>query len=246
MESRVYVEAIRTEATALVDAAEEAGLDAAVPSCPEWDVAELLAHIGRVHRWAAASSRRAPDAEFAGWSKEVPTPEPAARPDWVRAGATELAETLDRPAATPAWSWLPPATVGFWQRRQAHETAMHRVDAQLAAGRPEPIEATLAADGIDEWLSMVAGMPSGGRRGRGITGSGETMHLHCTDVEGEWLLELGPDGVSLERVHAKGDVAARGTATDLLCWLQGRSTADALEVFGDASLLTRWREQAPF
>ena len=77
-------------------------------------------------------------------------------------------------------------------------------------------------------------------------GAGESIHLHCTDVEGEWTVELGPEGVALERAHAKGDVAARGAASDLLCWLQGRGTTDPLEVFGDASLLTRWREQATF
>jgi uncharacterized protein (TIGR03083 family) len=243
VDAQTYVDAIRYEANALVDAAEAAGLDAAVPSCPEWDVAELLAHVGRVHRWAGAASLRPAGAAFEGWSKDVPTPERAARPEWVRGGASELADILSRPADTPAWSWLPQnSSVGFWQRRQAHETAMHRVDAQLALGAGEPIEATLASDGIDEWLTMVTAMSPG----LGITGAGETMHLHCTDVAGEWVIELGPEGVGLERVHAKGDVAARGAASDLLCWLQGRGTTEPLEVLGDASLLTRWRERATF
>src|SRR5215469_3181220 len=59
-----------------------------------------------------------------------------------------------------------PAPAGFWIRRMAHETLVHRADAQLAAGAaPEPlIEAEVAADAIDEWLMLLAG---------GFAGSGE-------------------------------------------------------------------------
>jgi len=238
-----YLDAIRDNATVLVDAAETAGLDAAVPSCPEWAVADLLAHIGRVHRWAAANAARPPDAEFPGWSKEVPTPPAEERPAWVREGASMLVDALSHPPETPAWSWVPPSTIGFWQRRQAHETAMHRVDAQLAAGAPpDPIDAPLAADGIDEWLGLLGAMGLHDRFG----GAGETIHFHCTDVDGEWLVRLEKDHIDIEREHGKGDVAARGSASDLICWLQGRAPVERLEVFGEADLLARWREHATF
>jgi uncharacterized protein (TIGR03083 family) len=240
MEPDVYLAAIRDNADLLVHAAETAGLDARVPTCPDWDVAELLAHIGRVHRWAASNTTRSPDAEFA--RPDVEIPEPAARAAWVRAGAAELVAALERPASDPAWTWLPPNTVGFWQRRQAHETAMHRVDAESAAGAPRPIDAALAADGIDELLEILGNNPVRPPP----TGSGETLHFHCTDVDGEWFVRLSPDGLDVERIHAKGDVAARGSASDLLCWLQGRGSVDRLEVLGDAALLDRWREVATF
>jgi predicted lipid carrier protein YhbT len=116
---------------------------------------------------------------------------------------------------------------------------MHRVDAQLAAGAPTPIEAELAADGIDELLSLVGTRPP-------AAGSGETIHLHCTDVEGEWMIRLGADGLEVTREHAKGDVAVRGTASALLCWTMGRGSDDGLEVFGDALLVERWREIGKF
>lgn len=242
MEASQHVEAIRTNAVALLDAAVAAGLDAPVPSCPGWDVAELLAHVGRVHRRAASSSTRAPDDEVQR-GVEIPAPERSELVAWVREGADALVAALDRPADTPAWTWAPPSTVGFWQRRQAHETSMHRVDAQIAAtGTAEPIDAELAADGIDEWLHLLQNLP----RREPPTGNGETLHFHCTDVAGEWLVRLTPDGLDVQREHAKGDVAARGAASDLLCWLQGRAPVDRLEVFGDASLLTRWRELAQF
>jgi predicted lipid carrier protein YhbT len=53
---------------------------------------------------------------------------------------------------------------------------------------------------------------------------------------------LNTDGLVVTREHAKGDVAARGTASDLLLFLYGRIDADGLDVFGDAALLARWRE----
>jgi uncharacterized protein (TIGR03083 family) len=241
VDSAEYLDAIRTNADALLVAADSAGLDAPVPTCPEWVVADLLGHVGRVHRWAAGNARRAPGDDF--WpGAEIEIPEPRERPAWVRAGAAELVAALDRSEDAPAWTWLPPPTVGFWQRRQAHETAMHRVDAQAAVGAPEPIDAALAADGIDEWLVIVGNTPWR----EPPKGAGETLHFHCTDVEGEWLVRRAPDGIVVERVHAKGDVAARGTASDLLCWLQGRAPVDRLEVFGDADLLTQWRADATF
>jgi predicted lipid carrier protein YhbT len=115
---------------------------------------------------------------------------------------------------------------------------MHRFDAQLAAGTTEPIERTLAVDGIDELFELIPYWPLADR----VRGAGETLHFHTTDGDGEWLVELGPDGLTVTREHAKGDVAARGTASNLLLFLYGRIPSDELEVFGDAALLARWRE----
>jgi uncharacterized protein (TIGR03083 family) len=236
-----YLEAIRTNAARLVAAGEAAGFDAPVPTCPDWAVADLLAHIGRVHRWAAANTTRSPDEGPAQRGEhEMPAgSDPAA---WAREGAEVLHAALDRSASDACWTWIPPNVVGFWQRRQAHETAMHRVDAESAAGDVHPIEAELAADGIDELLGLLE-QPMFAQR---VHGDGETMHFHCTDVTGEWLVRRTEQGIEVTREHAKGDVAARGTASDLLCWLQGRAPVERLEVFGDAALLTSWRDSARF
>ena len=218
--------------------AERAGLQANVPSCPDWTVADLLGHIGGVQEWAAAMARLGPDAERIVRDPQA-VPEPAQRPEWFPRVTAELVRALDRTADEPAWTWIPPGTVGFWQRRQAHEAAMHRVDAELAAGVTEPqIGADLAADGIDEFLSVVRAFSN-----PRLTGRGETLHFHCTDVDGEWLVRLEADGVTIEREHAKGDVAAKGRASDLLCWMQGRGGLERVEVFGDEALLERWRSE---
>ena len=241
-----YLEALRDEAEALVLAAETAGPDAAVPSCPDWDVAALLGHVGSVHRWALANLTHPVDGPRLAISELEPAPAPGLRPAWVRAGAEALVATLGTLAAdAPAWTYAPPHTAGFWRRRQTHETTMHRVDAELAAsgvGRSHrPIAPELAADAVDEYLTMVA-MRAGTRLT--LTGAGETIHLHCTDTEGEWLLAPTPEGLGIERAHAKGDVAVRGAASDLACWLAGRDDRSALEVFGDEALADRFRRES--
>jgi hypothetical protein len=123
----------------------------------------------------------------------------------------------------------------------AIETALHRFDAEGAHGDGRPIDTDLALVAIDELFEVL--LPSRGTSG--LDRSGETLHLHATDVEagqGEWLITLGADGVAVEHVHAKGDVAVRGTASDLLLLLWNRVPADRFEVFGDRGLLDRWRD----
>ena len=69
-----------------------------------------------------------------------------------------------------------------------------------------------------------------------------SIHVHCTDTEGEWLVRRDGDDLVVTREHAKGDVAARGSASDLLLFLWGRRPVSALDVFGDGDLLDRFRE----
>ena len=233
MEHSEHIDVIRDESRALVAAAESAGLDARVPSCPDWAVADLLGHLGTVQRWAAGIvESRATEARFPA---DVGKPtDPAALPEWVRAGSAHLVDVLtDTPPEADLWTFAGPGVAAFWSRRQAQEVALHRVDADLAGGTPTPLAAALARDGIDEFFDVIAPL----RLRERLVGNGETVHLHCTDGEGEWLVRLTPDGAEVERAHAKGDVAARGTASDLLLVLRGRRGTDAVEVFGDAAVL---------
>jgi hypothetical protein len=127
----------------------------------------------------------------------------------------------------------------FWVRRRAVETSIHRYDVQLAGTATSPLDGELAADGIEEFFDVFLK-----RLQDGLTGVQGTIHLHCTDAAGEWLLTPGEGGITVTREHAKGDVAARGTASNLLLWLWGRVPRDDLEVFGDASLLDQFRAGA--
>ncbi|MFI5045441.1 MAG: maleylpyruvate isomerase family mycothiol-dependent enzyme [Acidimicrobiia bacterium] len=235
-----YLDAIARESAALAAAARTAGLDAAVPSCPDWNVADLVEHIGNVQRWATATVSTLPSDRIR-FSSTAEHPSPDELLDWLARVSRGLVDELTAadPSA-PVWTFGPDRTVRFWFRRQAQEAAVHRWDAELAAGDPSPIDAVLAADGVAEWLDLRIAANAAA-----FAGQGETVHLHCTDTAedggGEWLVTLGETGPTVEPVHAKGDVAARGTASDLDLFVWGRVEPDALEVFGDAELLERFR-----
>ena len=240
MEHTQYIAAIRREGEAFVAAARKAGYDAPVPSCPNWRVEDLCSHIGRVHHWVADIIETRPADPKAHWSATV-APAAAAVIDYEAEGYVRLADALESAGPKDAvWTWTPDRTTGFWARRQAHELAVHRWDVQGAVGSPEPIERELAVDGIQEVFDILPARP----RSEPITGNGETIHLHCTDGAGEWLVKMEPEGLVVTNEHAKGDVAARGSASDLLLLIWGRIAPDAVEVFGDASLLTNWQDLA--
>lgn len=126
----------------------------------------------------------------------------------------------------------------------ARETAVHRWDAQRAHGEPQPIDAELAADGIDEVCDV---MLVAFRRWaeHHAAGRGETYHFHRTDGPGEWLLRFEADDVVMTCAHAKGAVAVRGSASDLLLFLWQRIPTERVEVLGDAALLERYFELVP-
>jgi uncharacterized protein (TIGR03083 family) len=236
-----YLDDVRTNAGRLADAAELAGLEAPVPTCPEWNVEALVRHAARPLQWAAANVK-------AGGEMVQPTdleraPKgPDALP-WFRAAADDCRATLAAAGPdAPAWSWGGDDHARFWARRMAQEMAIHRYDAEAAAGDRRPINGELAADGIDELLSLMAFHPAGGA----AAGEGETIHLHCTDREGEWVVRRDAGGLTVTREHAKGDVAARGSASDLLLVLQSRLPVSAVECFGDQGILERWQRDVSF
>ncbi len=162
--------------------------------------------------------------------------------DEVFAVAEHWAGELDRvltdtDPATPHWTWTADKTTGFVVRRMAQETAVHRLDAERAAGRTYVIDPELASDGVDEFLFAFL------RRGSTPTAPplDGSVHLHCTDVAGEWLVvDDGAGGYVVTREHAKGDAAIRGTANDLLLVLWRRLPLDAVEVIGDRAVAERF------
>jgi uncharacterized protein (TIGR03083 family) len=238
MEPSEHLAAIATESAALADAAAVTSFDAPVLSCPGWTMIDLVVHAGLVQRWATEIvATNAQERPPVGDAPKPRTPDELA--DWFREGSAALVAALRAadPDA-PVWNFAFERKLAFWFRRQAQEVSVHRWDAEITAGAPAPLDAAIAADGIDEWLGMLA------VRGAGGSSDGDpetTVHLHCTDVDGEWLVRRSTDGLDIERAHAKGDVAARGTASDLDLYLWGRVPVAALELFGDVALLESLR-----
>jgi uncharacterized protein (TIGR03083 family) len=237
-----YFPIITKQARALADIAREVDLETIVPSCPEWDVAKLVRHTGTAHRWSSGVVRTREPLSPKSIDLEIPRAA-AGLPDWLEQGAATLVATLA--AADPdaeCWTWTQDRHVRFWARRMAFETAVHRWDGQGVSGEPEPFEGAMAVDGIDEHL---ANLPSILDPEQTPT-TGETLHLHCTDRDGEWLLRLGPSGIEVTPEHAKGDVAVRGPASDLYLAVLGRVPPSSLEVFGDPGALEVWESLLGF
>ena len=152
MEYATFVEHVRTDGSRLADAAEGDGT-APVPSCPGWSVRDLVAHVAQVYEHKIQCTRlgHAPDPWPPEWPQaDEPVP-------WFRDAHSRLLQMFDESeATTPSATWWPAdQTVGFWARRMAHETAVHRVDAELARGASTPVDAALATDGVDEILHLM-------------------------------------------------------------------------------------------
>ena len=225
-----------------------------VPSCPDWTLRQLATHVGRAHRWAAEIVRTR-STEFIPF-RSVPDgrfpDDPAQRPGWLTAGADRLITEVGQAGPDPVWAFGIMRPPGFWARRMAHETAVHRADAQLATGARPVIDPDIAADGIDEWLTFVT-VPDPGREDTRPAGlqPGQSLHVHAGDVpagSGEWLVSHGPDGIGVRREHARGDAALRGPASGLLLVLTRRLTPGqaGAEVLGDPEVLQNWLAATPF
>jgi len=209
--------------------------EAPVPSCPEWTARDLAVHAGLFAGfWAHVLC------EGTGRPKvDVPDPPAEGIADWFAGVTGDLACLVDEidPAAA-VWTWHhEDRSAGFVARRAAHELAVHRVDAELAAGTQSPIDAPLAADGIDEILLIVDSWQRDGRRVG--YGAGERLHLRATDVDRDWHLVLGADGL---RVVDAGpvDLRVEAGASDLEMLLYRRPTLGPVGRDGDDAVLDAW------
>ena len=143
-------------------------LDRPVPSCPGWAFRQLATHVGRGHRWAAQivatrATAPVPMREVAGG--KLPE-DPTQHATWLNAGADQVVEAVAAAGSDLVWTMTGMRPASFWVRRRAHEAAVHLADAQLAAGRDVDLAPGLAADGVDEWLGLIAAGRAGPGTGR--------------------------------------------------------------------------------
>lgn len=236
MQRDEHLAALERDGAAFVDACESAGLSTAVPSCGDWTVADLLWHVSGVYTFfGTIVGQRLTSID--GIAKgERPDDEHLATA--CRAAHEALVTALRAtPDDTVVWTWVDDRSVGFVRRRMAHETAVHRWDAERAAGREWAIDPALASDGIDEFLHLFVH-----RRSDDAAPVGGSVHVHCGDVAGEWTLRPDPTTATftVSREHAKGDCAIRGAASDILLGLWRRLPLGALDVVGDTDVAARF------
>lgn len=238
MEVAALINRLESDGRLLIAAARRAGWDAPVPHT-DWDVRELVKHTGGIHRWAAdivtTGSRRfdTPAGEAVGSG-----PDDDELAEWFENGHVALVATLRSAAPDLDCATFLPADspLHFWSRRQAHETAIHRVDAEAAAGGDITLfDAEFAQDGIAEILCGFA------RRKSNAVARTASLGLDAADGP-SWLVTFG--GERIEATESEDlvgtDVTVRGVSSDLYRWLWNRAS-DAV-VDGDAQVAQLWSD----
>ncbi|MGY2703236.1 uncharacterized protein (TIGR03083 family) [Nocardioides sp. HB32] len=247
-----YLHHIRAESARFRAVLADCDPGARVPSCPEWDAGDLLWHLGEVqHFWGTMLRQRptGPD----DYSHE-PRPETyEGLLDYFDRGSELLYAELDGvdPAAE-TWTWSQDHTAGFIYRRQAHEALIHRLDAELTAGTATPLDAALAADGVDETLDvMFGGKPPWGT----FTPYDRFVRVDVTDTGDRVWVQLGhfsgtdPEGAThdAEDIGVVADpgvepgAVVSGPAGPLDAWLWRRGDDSEVTVTGDREVYDHFR-----
>jgi uncharacterized protein (TIGR03083 family) len=243
MESARLLETLATDFARLREVATTADLNAPVPSCPGWTIADLVRHVGEVYLHKVECMRLGSHPE--PWPPAgIKAEEPLALLD--RSYAALAAEFSSRDPRDAAFTWYgPDQTVGFWIRRMAQETVIHRVDAELAAGAEiTEIPDDLALDGIDEFL--VAFVEYGSKTWPDEYGDvlaatdGRSVRLETAGAA--WLVRPTPEAVEVRASDLDGASAVvSGKPPALLLWAWNRTGGEAITTSGDADLVTELR-----
>jgi len=249
-----HIDALQLYGGLLADAAERAGLDAAVPPCAPWQVKDLLRHTGHVHRWAAQHITERPAKVLDGPPEEemlsggAPDGELIA---WFRDGHAALVKVLSAadPGLQTATFMDAPTPLAFWARRQAHETAIHRADAELSIGKLPGFPASFAADGIDE---LIMGF---GRRRKyrsraaddgALTGGEGVLRVLAAGTGATWRAEVRDGRIQAQpesNPSASADCTVSGPASGVYLFLWNRANAAEADVTitGNPDVLALWQ-----
>lgn len=240
-----HLAALAAAGERLAACAQAAGSAASVPTCPAWTIDQLVAHLGTVHRWAAANLR-GEDADALP-SQTTSLAEQVDILSWYRSGLASLLaafDEVDEDVGAMVFLHDAPAPRHFWARRQAHETTIHSIDALAAVfGRlPNSEEAAvdhqLALDGIDELLGGFVPRPGGKVR----SDVPYTIAVRPTDADRSWILHVSRDPVVVELdVRRPTDALFSATAVQLYLGLWNRG--DEIAASGRPAVIDQWRQQ---
>jgi uncharacterized protein (TIGR03083 family) len=221
--------------------------DEEIATCPGWNVVDLAEHLGLIHRWAEELVRlRSP--ERIPRERSVADRD-AVNPEWIQEGGDRLIATLRQADPDDAmWAWGPDQHVRFWSRRQLHETLVHRMDLELAARIDPDVDAAIAIDAIDEYLSNIEPLGAHLPELSLLRGEGEKLAFRVRESEALWSITLGEQGFSVSRADEQFDAEVVGSALDLLLVILRRRKVDAVmvEVLGDRELLDLWLAHSAF
>lgn len=238
MEFRGYLDHIRADGD-LIAALAPRGLDLPVPACPPWDVRHVVAHLAGVydHKVMAMCLGRKP------MQGEWMTDEPYGKDtvEWFEdEHAKLLAELTAHSPKAAAWSWWEAdQTVGFWYRRMALETVVHRVDVEMQFGPPGVINPALAVDGIDEVLTLMLSGDDGAAAE--VPGTG-TVELLAGDSAWSIVLEDSRTTVTPGR-RTSPHAMLTGDPSELFLYLWGRVPVDGLTRRGDETRIVLLRSR---
>lgn len=231
-----------------------------VPTCPDWTVADLVRHVGAVYLHKVECMRAGGPLETAWPPPGLDDEEPVALLDRAYSGLT--AEFIARDPSDPGGAFYDPdPSVGFWIRRMAQETVIHRIDAELGAGAAvAPVPDDLAADGVDELLKVFVGWAFS-KWPEDFTealknSSGHTFLIQADAAAGtpgaSWLVKTAPDSLTVEggpgeRLpdSVQPDVTISGAPAGILRWGWNRETpgeASPARIVGDAEALGEFRQ----
>ncbi len=137
MDTEKFLAYIDIDGRALLEAVAAAPA-ATVQACPGWTNRDLAKHMGGVYAFVTAQL------QAGNPQTRMPSDAPEAPDDgdittWLGDRHHDVLTALRvTPAEAPTWTWIPEKTAAFFHRRMAHETAVHRCDAQCEAGTLTP------------------------------------------------------------------------------------------------------------
>lgn len=234
------VAAVRREGEGIVAAA-GMGLDVTVRTCGEWTVRDLLLHVGQIYAHVGRLLAERITTDPGGKS---PVPGDVDPVGYVADTLEELVDALASSAPeTPVWNWSSePDVAAFWARRMAHESAVHRYDAQRAHGVAQPLDPDLAHDGMDELVDLI--LPR--IMARDHPRPPDAVYAFTATDVGEWIVHTSPGGIERPPTAKNADVAVRGPSSSVLLAASGRVKWASLDITGDAALLDAWSETMRF
>jgi uncharacterized protein (TIGR03083 family) len=243
MENQRLRDCLDADFRRLREVAGSADPGAAVPSCPGWTMTDLIRHVSEVYLHKVECMRQG--REPAPWPPEGLMDEPPLDL-FDRAYTALTSEFASRRPEDRAFTWYgPDQSVGFWIRRMAQETVIHRVDGELTAGAPvAAIPDDLAADGIDELLVAFVeyGTVTWPQYFAELLASADNRTVRVVAPDRSWLLHLTARDVRVDEPGAGNSSATlEGPAPEVLLWLWNRG-GEGTTITGDAETITLLRK----